>query len=93
MDGVAAHAFGPGDEFQVVDDDVLLVVVLEADAMAGWDGADVFFPEQDVNALPVPGGIAGILDLSLQVAIGTYPCAADREPCVGLLPLLELRFR
>lgn len=67
MDGVAAHAFGPGDEFQVVDDDVLLVVVLEADAMAGWDGADVFFPEQDVDALPVPGGIAGIRDLSLQV--------------------------
>lgn len=56
MDGVAAHAFGPGDDLQVVDNDVLLVVVLEADAMAGWDGAEVFFPEQDVDALPVPGG-------------------------------------
>lgn len=60
MDGVVVYVFGLGDEFQVVDDDVLFVVVFEVDVMVGWDGVDVFFLEQDVDVFLVLGGIVGI---------------------------------
>src|ERR1035441_7968640 len=66
VDRIAPHQLSTGDEFEVVEVEVRLVAVLEADSKALRHWPVSLLPDQDVLADPVPGWVACVGDLALQ---------------------------
>ncbi|KUM43704.1 hypothetical protein AR540_18130 [Pseudomonas sp. EpS/L25] len=69
MDGVAAHTLGAADQLKIVQGDVSLVAIPEAQAVTGRHGTVGLYPQKDVHTNPVARGIAGIGHFSLEVAL------------------------
>ena len=90
MDGVAAHTFGAGNQFQVGELDVLFVSIAKAQAVPGRHRTVVLLPKQRVNSDPISWWVAGISYLPLLIPLFTEAKTADRQPVARLRSLLEL---
>src|ERR1700678_164541 len=90
---IATHQLSTRDEFEVVEVEVRLVAVSEGDGKAFRHWPVGLLPDQDVFANPVPGRIASVGDLALQVSVFGEASRSDWFPGVRLRTGFELRLR
>lgn len=91
VNGVAPHEFGAADTFQVLDNDVRLVAILEHDGIAGGPLAVDRLPQGDVNEYPISAAVACVGDLAAHIAIlDTHSLRPYRLPRLRHVAALEL---